>query len=157
MEIKDFANIDFFTILESELHNRGKVRFRVKGISMQPMIRNDHDEVLLSELGNRKPEIGDICLFKFYGRHVLHRFKRMEGDVLYFQGDNVMVTEEHCKINDVVGIVTKVYRDGKEVSPTSSKWHYLTKIHRSKYKFRLLLSRTWLYRIARRIKRMLFN
>ena len=132
MKTKEIANQEFFSLMEQVIDDSGKVRFRVKGVSMQPLLRNNRDEVLLSKLGSRTPQIGDICLFKFNGHYILHRFMSRKGDILYMRGDNVLGNFEWCKLEDVVGIVDVVYRGQKEISPHSVFWHYLTLVHRFK-------------------------
>lgn len=129
-ESRQYDNADFFKLVETELEECGSVRFIIKGWSMQPLIRNSRDGVLLDNLNGRAPRIGDICLFRYNGRHILHRYIKKEGDIMVMRGDNVMFSHEECTINDVVGIVRTVYRDGAEVSPTSRKWHCITILHR---------------------------
>ena len=43
MRTKEIHNLDFFTLLKQE--EIEKVRFRVKGTSMQPLLRNSQDKV----------------------------------------------------------------------------------------------------------------
>ena len=129
MNSRVIPNIDFFTLLEQELDEKGSVVFIVKGFSMQPILRNNRDQVLLTKVDGGLQE-GDICLFKVHGKHILHRLIRREGDSLYMRGDNVIDHCDICTPEDVVGVVKTVYRDGKSVSPTSRKWHIITILHR---------------------------
>ena len=129
-ESKQYDNADFFKLVETELEECGSVRFKIKGWSMQPLIRNSHDEVLLDNAKGRDPQIGDICLFRFRGRHILHRYIKDEGEIMVMQGDNIIASCERCMKDDVVGIVRIVYRDGKELSPQSTMWHVITYFHR---------------------------
>lgn len=137
---KEIANATFFALLEQELSEQGSVRFRVKGFSMEPMLRNNRDEVQLVTYQGEELTQKDICLFKFRGRHILHRFLRYEGDLLFFQGDNVLVNYEYCRSEDVIGMVKVIYRDGKMLSPFSEKWQRRIKLHRFKQQIRRSVS-----------------
>ena len=143
MKSKEIANIDFFALVEEELRENGHVRFRVKGTSMQPILRNGKDEVKLTRRGDRIPTPGDICLFRFHGQHILHRCVAVENGEFYMQGDNILDHREHCPLDGILGIVETVYRDGKPVDPRSCIWKIRTQLHHAKYRLRGLLSRIW--------------
>lgn len=141
----------FFALLEEELKDSKKVRFLVKGNSMYPLIRNEKDEVKLVECNAATIKPGDILLFKFRGQYILHRLIHKEQDLFIFQGDNVWYNKEYCKANDIVGIVESIYRKKDdssddtyvEVSPNSTKWHFLILLNQSKNKIRRILSRIY--------------
>ena len=139
MEIKEIRNEDFFTLLEQKLKDNKKVRFRIKGTSMQPFLRNNVDEVLLKKPDKSLPEIGDICLFKFEGQYILHRFIRYDNGVLFMQGDNIIGVTENCKETDVIGVVEVVYRGEKSFSGFSKFWQFRIKLHRQKLRIRHIL------------------
>lgn len=148
-EGKEYDNLSFFKLVEAELEDCGSARIRVKGWSMQPMIMNMRDDVLIDKRNDRVPVIGDICLFRYNGNYILHRYKYSEGDIMVMQGDNLF-TFERCRLNDVVGIVRVVYHNGKETSPKSVKWRVITRLHRSYKSLRNLA-----VRIIRKIVRMI--
>ena len=69
--------------------------------------------------------LGDVILAEVAERvYVLHRLVRREGDRLTLKGDGNAVGTEHCRVQDVVGIVTGFMRKGREeVEPlTTIKW-----------------------------------
>ena len=134
------GNLAFFTALEQELAACGSVRFRVKGISMRPMLRNNLDEVQLVPCVDESLSPGDICLFKFQGRHILHRFIRKEGELYYFRGDNVLKNYEYCSREQIIGVVKVVYRNGHALSPTTNGWNFRIKVNRFKLQIRFAVS-----------------
>ena len=138
--IKKISNTDFFTLVEEELAVKGKVRFRVKGISMLPLLRSNRDEVLLAACHTNRLQPGDICLFRYKGFHILHRFLYRRGDIFYFQGDNVVTRIEQCSGEDIVGKVEVIYREGQVSPVTSSKWKILIRLNRCKLRARMLVS-----------------
>lgn len=151
----EISNATFFALLEQELAAHGSVRIRVKGVSMEPMLRNNRDEVQIVPYKGEELSPRDICLFKFQGRHILHRFLRREGNLFYFQGDNVLTRVEFCHNEDIVGIVRTVYRDGKSLLPFSEGWKYRIKLHRFKQQIRFTLSSIIPKCVKQKIKRIL--
>ena len=77
--MKIFSNDIFFAQVESEIAAGRSVRFKVKGHSMYPLLRNGKDEVTLSPL-EKVPAVNDIVLFRYHGKHILHRIISIEGD-----------------------------------------------------------------------------
>lgn len=128
-EGKTIANRDFFDWAEQMLAEGKTVRFRVRGNSMYPLLRGRTDEVILRPRNDGEtPRKGEIVLFRYRGRHILHRVVRIAGNRLEMRGDNVAVHRESCRMEDVVGIVTTVFRKRKagnnfrEIPPKASAW-----------------------------------
>lgn len=138
---KQFDNDDFFGLVETELEDCGSVRFKVKGTSMQPIIHNGRDFVLLEKYDGQKLMHGDICLFRYRGRHVLHRYISDEEGFMVMQGDNVITSCEYCKKENIVGIVRTIEHNGQEVKPKSQKWHFITIVHRCYMRFRMFVGK----------------
>ena len=112
--MKQLPNECFFAWVEAELSRTGSVRFRVKGVSMQPLLRNGRDEVEVRPVDPATVRPGDILLFRYRGRHILHRLIRQDGMIYYLRGDNAW-SEERCVGTDIVGRVEIVFRrQGKE-------------------------------------------
>ncbi len=136
-------NNAFFAWVAEELEEYGKVRFRVKGVSMQPMLRDGVDEVLLEKCPAESLRKGDIVLFRYHGGYVLHRIFRIREGVFYMKGDNTYGTVENCRGDEVLGKVTGICRQKKEGSrfseqkPYSFKWNVIS----SWWRFRCLVYR----------------
>ena len=118
--MKTLANDIFFAQVESEIAAGRNVRFRVKGNSMYPLLRDSKDEVTLSPL-NCTPKVNDIVLFRYRGKHVLHRIISFDGDTYTIQGDGIYLSCETCKLDDIVGTVTQIHKKGKVPIVTTSK------------------------------------
>ncbi len=132
----------------------------VKGISMQPLLRDGRDELGLLPCNPATLEKGDVVLFRYRGRHVLHRIIRMDGDRMTLRGDNAYA-EEHCRTKDIVGKVDKVYRrmncgaEGKgeaqtepvyrEADPRAGRWLRAAALNHLRLNCRALLSRIYRY------------
>ena len=114
--MKTLSNDIFFAQVESEIAAGRSVRFKVKGHSMYPLLRNGKDEVTLSPL-EKVPSVNDIVLFRYRGKHILHRIISIEGDTYTIQGDGIYISCEKCTREDIIGVVTKIHKkNGLEIN-----------------------------------------
>ena len=60
MGMKRIANECFFAWVESEIKSGRSVKFRVKGNSMMPLLRNGKDEVVAKDGADHRAEPGDV-------------------------------------------------------------------------------------------------
>ncbi len=92
-------------------------RFRVRGWSMSPFIR-DHDVITVAPLGSRPAQTGEVVAFVSPAdeRLVVHRVVGRLGTELLVQGDN-LAREADSPIPEsrVLGRVKRVERNGKPV------------------------------------------
>ena len=121
--MKCIPNEIFFAWVESEIAEKRSVRFRLKGQSMFPLLRNERDEVVLYPCREDELQPMDVVLFRFQGRHVLHRILRREGNWLFLRGDGSYVAKEQCTTTDVVGKVHEVIRQSGKVIPVDA-WQW---------------------------------
>ena len=99
------------------------------GSSMLPFIRGGKDAVRLRK--NPTVAVGDIILVRLPGRYVLHRLIRKDGDRLTLMGDGNIAGTETCTTADVLGTVTAILRNGKEINPGDGRlWRRLLPIRR---------------------------
>ncbi|MBQ8783836.1 MAG: S24/S26 family peptidase [Clostridia bacterium] len=129
-------------VIEEILSSGGKVRITASGKSMEPVIKDGEDIVVISEI--KKPlEAGDIVLFKrSNGRLVLHRILAIKGNEITLRGDSQWTTEIADK-SSVLGILEAVERNGRVLNSDSAYF--------KKYKITLPAIR-WKNRIINSIK-----
>lgn len=140
--MKTIPNDTFFACVEAELAEGRSVRFRLKGNSMFPLLRNGKDVVILEKCPVESLKPMDVVLFLYRGKHVLHRIIRREGERLLIQGDGSIVAKEECTVDDVVGKVVQICRpSGKVLSVDSWQWRITSRLWRG-----LGFLRTWLLR-----------
>jgi signal peptidase I len=103
-------------LLRAVLDKGASVRFRAKGFSMSPFIKNE-DVVTLSPSQNTSPGVGDVIAFVLQGADKLcvHRVVGKQGDLYMTKGDNSSKADESVPRENILGFVTRVERDGKEV------------------------------------------
>lgn len=130
--MKSIPNDFFFAWVEEEIAAGHSVRFRLKGQSMFPLLRNGRDEVKLYPCTQEELKPMDVVLFRYRDKHVLHRIIRREGNNLLIQGDGSYYASEQCTTADVVGIVKEIYRpSGKMISVDSWQWRLSGRLWRS--------------------------
>lgn len=100
-----------FTFLE-----RGKdVTINVKGRSMLPFLVGGRDKVVLTApkagLHTGDAVLAELCP----GQYVLHRIIALEGEDVTLMGDGNLRGTEHCKVQDVRGIVTQYIRPNRTI------------------------------------------
>ena len=140
--MKKVANDVFFAWVEEGIAQGKTVRFRLKGNSMFPLLRNVKDSVILEKCSTDDLKPMDVVLFRYRGSHVLHRIIHRKGDDLLIQGDGSIMAIEQCTVYDVVGKVTSICRpSGKIVSVESWKWMLPSRLWRISNFLRKLLLR----------------
>lgn len=113
----------FFSMVETQIAEGRSVCFRLKGTSMSPLIRDGKDEVILVPCAKEDLNVKDVVLFRYHGRHLLHRIIHRDAEHLILQGDGSITAKEQCTVNDVIGKVKAISRpSGKVISLESWQW-----------------------------------
>lgn len=131
--------------MQKQLESGSKVTFVVNGTSMQPMIINGKDSVVL-----KKPD-GPLKKYDlpFYrrddGQFVLHRIVKLQKDGKYTcRGDNQVINEPDVRDDQIIGVVESFTHKGKSYS-VNSFWY--------KVYCRLWMSMRFLRRVKGRLIR----
>lgn len=109
-------------LASSVLKHDVPIRMMARGFSMYPLIR-DRDVITIHPPAECGPLIGEVAAFIFPGSEklIVHRIIGKSGSNYLFKGDNVATPDGYIPSEDILGIVTRVERKGKNVSfnPTS--------------------------------------
>ena len=126
-------------LLQAVLARGVPFRFRAKGFSMSPFIR-EGDVITVSPLAGRPLGLGEVIAFisPETMRLVVHRVVGRQGDGWILAGDNVRRADGLVELDNLVGRVTSVQRNGRPVRfglgpervPIAllSRWGWLTTI-----------------------------
>ncbi len=96
--------------------NEGReVSFTPLGSSMLPFIRGGKDVVRMRKLP--QVEVGDIILIRLPGRYILHRVIEVNGNQVTLMGDGNINGTEQCTLDDVLGTVVAIEKNGKTILP----------------------------------------
>ena len=115
-----------------------------QGSSMFPFLIAGRDKVLLSPIPSQKrPRRGDIVLYRREeGLLVLHRMHHRNREGYYFTGDNQTELEGPLDRGQLLGIVTRIYRQGKDFSPRRPAFWIVGRLWLRLRPFRSVLSRS---------------
>ncbi len=105
---------DILDIIIEKLNNEGKVIFTPKGSSMRPLLSGENSVVI--EKISRRLKKNDIpfIFIKKTNSFIIHRVIKVEKNGLYVTcGDNNIQKEYNISDNDILGIVTGYYKNGK--------------------------------------------
>ena len=106
---------DYEGLIREVLASGGEFRLYPHGISMLPLLRQGRDSVSLRRVDSpiRK---GDILFYQRPdGSFVLHRVRAVTPEGLTMMGDNQTLPEPGVSPDWVIGRVTRIFRDDKEV------------------------------------------
>ena len=104
------------------------VRFTPRGISMQPMLRNGRDTVVLSPVTGPLKKY-DLPLYRRAdGQFVLHRIVACGDNEYTCIGDNQFVLEPGVRQDQVLAVVNTVCRKGKILRRGNFWWDFFAQI-----------------------------
>ena len=115
------------TNIPQYLAEHGELTYRIVGVSMNPLLRQDRDliTILRTDLA-KKDETGrfhnhDVVLYKRHsdGAYVLHRIVEVREKDYVILGDNCVKREYGITDEDILGVMTSFVRDGKTVQVTN--------------------------------------
>lgn len=118
------GNRIFFEQVEAVLATGHEVKFLLRGHSMRPLMHDGRDTLVIAPVRDEEMQRGEIVLFRYHERHILHRIIRRKGDQLVLAGDGNYHLKECCSTTDVVGRLVRIERkSGKVVHCDSRAWH----------------------------------
>lgn len=104
---------------EEELDKKGILVYTNKGNSMYPLIRQGKDVLIIKKVNTRLKKM-DIPLYKREsGQYVLHRIIKVNENDYVIRGDNTYYNETGIRDDQILGVLSGVIREGKEISVNS--------------------------------------
>ena len=112
---------------EEQLAKNGKLIYTNKGDSMMPLIKQNRDLLIIKPVHGRLKKY-DVPLYKRdSGQYVLHRILKVRKKDYVICGDNRWVKEYGIRDRHIIGVLTAVVRNGKEISVND--WKYRLYVH----------------------------
>ena len=99
---------------EEILSRDGKLVYRTRGVSMEPMLRQNRDLVVIRVPSSRLKKY-DVALYKRGDNYVLHRVVGVEDGHYLIRGDNTYALEI-VPDNAVIGVLDGFQRKGRQIS-----------------------------------------
>lgn len=101
------------------------VRLYIRGNSMFPFLRDGKDVLELCPPGDKALRRGDVVLFRYGGKLLLHRIIALQGDHFIMQGDSCWQSKEKAVRADIFAILFAVrYPDGRIRYCQSFSWRF---------------------------------
>ena len=124
------------SILEEILARDGHLVYKTRGVSMEPMLRQDRDLVMIRSLSSRLRKY-DVALYKRGDAYVLHRVIEVKPDHYLIRGDNTYSLET-VPDSAVIGVLTGFKRKGKEHFVIESGYRFYVHFWQAIYPLRAL-------------------
>ena len=103
---------------------------------MLPLLRQGRDLFTLEKKGPERCRKYDVVLYKdAQGRYILHRVVRVLPDGYVIRGDSTY-TREFRTDGDIIGVMTGLERDGREISVTDAGYRIYSVLRTADYPFR---------------------
>lgn len=135
----NIPNALYFEEICQRLRQKRGVKIRVRGRSMEPFLKDGQGFVIFNALpDDHRFRRGELMLFVYGDKYIMHRVHRIKGDTLYMKGDH----QNHWEIihrDDVRAWVSCVeYANGRRVHSMSPLWKILylrSRINRTRKNF----------------------
>ena len=102
---------------EELLDENGYLVYTNVGYSMMPLIRQHRDLIEIRKKGSERCKKYDVVLYKRGDKYILHRILEVLPEGRYvIAGDNNTFLEKDITDEHIIGVMTKVIRDGKQVT-----------------------------------------
>ena len=140
---------------EDMLSDRGYIVYTNKGTSMMPLLRQQRDIIEIRPKGDNRCKKYDVVLYKRGENYILHRILRVLPDGYIIAGDNNTFLEYDIKDEQILGVMVRVIRDGKDIYMTDKKYRLYVHIWCDFYPVRMFLLRIKrkLWRVGSYLKR----
>ena len=98
--------------IEEGLKKNGYHASTTSGYSMYPLLRDRRDNIVVRPCSGRLKKY-DVPLYKRGNEYVLHRIIKVLPDGYVICGDNCINKEYNIKDENILGVLTEVYRNDK--------------------------------------------
>ena len=101
---------------EEILERDGVFAYTNVGWSMMPLLRERHDVIEIRKKEPGRCKKYDVVLYKRHGQYILHRILRVLPEGYVVAGDNNSFLDPIVADEDILGVMTRVIRDGKDIT-----------------------------------------
>lgn len=148
-EIRKIKAATMFPLIEEIIEQGQSTRITVSGNSMYPFLRDTLDSVEFSKANYTSLSRGDIVLIRrVEGTYVMHRVIEKNEDCFFMVGDAQEWIEGPLYQNQLVAVVTAIWRKDKRISCSNYLWRFLSSLWLVLRPFRNFIFRA--YRFLRR-------
>lgn len=144
---------------EDVLNRDGVLVYTNIGYSMMPLLRQRRDIIEIRKMESGRYKKYDVVLYKRGDRYILHRILKVLPGGYIIAGDHNTFIEKDVTDNMILGVMTRVVRDGKTITPDSLWYKVYVHLWCDVYPVRMgLLKAKWfVYRCLRFVKRRILK
>ena len=122
MEREHFNLAEMEPMLRKILSEGGNFRFYPKGTSMEPMIHQGKDQVVLKPLPEKLKKYQMILYKRDNGAFVLHRIVKVNKDSYTMRGDNQFLNEPGIRREQMIGMVFEIVKPDVRINVESFRY-----------------------------------
>lgn len=142
--IETIDNRVLFCEIERMLAEGRQASFTVTGYSMYPFLVSGRDSVIIESLDGKKPEKGDILLFRpLPDQYMLHRVTKLTEEGFETTGDRNSFRDGFFPYDCIIGKVTAIIRKGRKIPCSGGSYRLLYKTWGMLFPFRKTLIHLW--------------
>ncbi len=144
---------------EELLDRDGVFAYTNIGVSMLPLLRENKDIIEIIRKGPERCNKYDVVLYKRGNRYILHRIVKVLSSGYYIVGDNCVRLEKDITDDKILGVMTRIVRDGKTISVDDFWYKVYIHLWCDVYpvRFFILKVKRFVYRCLRFVKRRIFK
>lgn len=136
-----------YTTFEEMLEKDGYIVYTNVGYSMMPLLRQRKDIIEIRKKGPGRCKKYDVVLYKRGNKYILHRILEVLPDGYIIAGDHNTFLETDIKDEHILGVMTRVIRDGKSIYTTDKAYQAYVHLWCDAYPVRMGLlkakGKTW--------------
>lgn len=103
---------------EKILEDSGVLVYKTRGVSMEPMLRQERDIIIIRPKPEGRLRKYDVPLYRRGQDYVLHRIIAVRENGYEILGDNTYNVEYGITDEDIIGVLSEFVRKGKKYSVT---------------------------------------
>lgn len=127
------------TRFEDLLQKEGRLVYKTKGTSMEPMLRQNRDLVII-EVPSARLQKYDVALYRCGEKYILHRVIGVKDGYYNIRGDNTYSIEQ-VPFDAVIGVLVRFNRKGKLHDVSERGYRFYARFWNAIYPLRTLWKR----------------
>ena len=127
---------------EDMLDEKGYLVYTIVGASMMPLLRQRRDLIEIHKKGLGRCHKYDVVMYRRGKNYILHRILRVLPNGYLIAGDNCYIVEDDITDDDILGVMKRVIRDGKDITMDNSIYRLYVHLWCDCYPLRMFLLRS---------------
>ncbi len=128
---------------EELLREKGYLIYTCSGFSMLPLLRQRRDIIEVRPKPSARCRKHDVVLYKRGEKYILHRVLKVLPEGYLIAGDHNTFVERDVTDEMILGVMVRVIRDGKSISPTDWRYRLYVLLWCAPWRLRMLLLKVW--------------